>query len=97
MAPAYGSGRLFIGDEVGFLWCLNATNGQLEWSLSFNRPHRSNFYSTVSVAPNGWIIAGAATEADNAAVKCLHPENGTTVWELTRRSKCRPAPSSATT
>ncbi len=89
--PAIGrEGLVYVGSANGYLYCLNPTNGQIEWALKLNAsnligPKGEPVESTPAIGENGWIYVATryATLGEEVAyshVYAVDPAGPTIRW-----------------
>ena len=81
----YYKGRLYGGDDGGWIRCLDAASGKEIWSRDFSKDpepegQRPIRFSTACLAFEDKIYT--ATTGNKNRVICLNAENGTTAWEF---------------
>jgi glucose dehydrogenase len=81
----YYNGRLYGGDDGGWMRCLDAATGKEVWSRDFSKDpepdgQRPIRFSTASLAFDDKIYT--ATTGNKNRVICLNAANGTTAWEF---------------
>jgi outer membrane protein assembly factor BamB len=81
-ALTFSDGKIFVGDMDGYLWCLNATNGQEIWHWPLAIPPGS--INTNPVVANGKVYFGTADgAAGNNYLVALNITTGERVWWYT--------------
>jgi glucose dehydrogenase len=81
----YYKGRLYGGDDGGWVRCLDAASGKEIWSRDFSKDpepegQRPIRFSTACIAFDDKIYT--ATTGNKNRVLCLNAANGTTAWEF---------------
>lgn len=80
--PTVSDGKLYVGDKEGFLWCLNATNGQEIWHWPISVPPGD--INTSPVAANGRVYFGTADgDSGNNYLVALDATTGEREWWYT--------------
>jgi len=80
--PTVSDGKLYVGDVEGYLWCLNATNGQEIWHWPYAIP--PGVIDTSPVVANGRVYFGTADGADgNNYLVALDAATGAEKWKYT--------------
>jgi eukaryotic-like serine/threonine-protein kinase len=74
ISPAVADGKVFIGSVVGRIYCLDATDGTLIWTISTNQTDQ---YSTPSISNNKVFVAVGSV------VYCLNASQGVLLWNYT--------------
>ena len=70
-APAYADGRLYIGDDYGYFYCINIKNGKTLW----RRKTGSRINSVAAIEDNK-VLFGST----DGNIYCLNATDGTDVW-----------------
>jgi len=75
-------GKLYVGDQEGYLWCLNATNGQEIWHWPYAIPPGD--INTSPVVANGRVYFGTDGGASgNNYLVALDTSTGAQEWQYT--------------
>lgn len=72
-APTWEDNRVFLGDDEGMFYCLNADNGQILWTFKT----QSRIVSTACVA--GTKVIFGSTDGN---IYCLQTTDGTLLWKF---------------
>lgn len=75
--PTVVSGKIYIGDDAGKFYCLNADDGTIIWNYQTN-----NSVDSSATVVNGKVYFGSYD--DN--VYCLNADNGELIWNYTTGS-----------
>jgi PQQ-like domain len=73
--PSVQSGRVFIGDRLGYFSCLDANTGRRLWRRLSSKGSNNQVNSTALVMRNRVICAN-----NQGAVVCYSPKTGETIW-----------------
>jgi len=80
--PTVSDGKVYVGDKEGFLWCLNATNGQEIWHWPTAIPPGD--INTNPVVANGRVYFGTDDGASgNNYLVALNATTGAQEWQYT--------------
>ena len=80
--PTVFDGKVYVGDKEGFLWCLNATNGQEIWHWPISIPPGD--INTSPVVANGRVYFGTADGASgNNYLVAVNATTGEREWWYT--------------
>ena len=70
-APAYADGKVYVGDEQGYFYCLSIHSGKQQW----RRKTGSRINSVAAVA-EGKVVVGST----DGNICCFNAADGTDVW-----------------
>jgi outer membrane protein assembly factor BamB/orotate phosphoribosyltransferase len=76
--PATDGKRVYFGSDSGVFWCLNASDGSVEWDFKVNAWGHKNLWSSPAIH-DGRIYFGSY----DGNVYCLEAETGREVWRFT--------------
>jgi outer membrane protein assembly factor BamB len=77
-AVAVGDGKVFFGANGGSIYCLNETNGILEWEFKVPNPEKgARKHFTTPVLKNNRLYVGSADKQ----LYCLDAKTGTMIWQ----------------
>lgn len=71
-SPAFADGKVYVGDDYGFFYCLDARNGRNIWKYKTG----SRINSVAAVA-DGRVFVGST----DGALYCFSADNGTVLWK----------------
>lgn len=90
VAPLWYKQQLFVGSDDGFVYCLNAANGTLQWKKSFGRKRKmigngriiSSVPIRTGIVAKGdtvFIAAGLLPE-EHVSINACHTLSGELIW-----------------
>ena len=80
--PTVSDRKLYVGDKEGYMWCLNATNGQEIWHWPISIPPGD--INTSPVVANGRVYFGIDDGASGSNyLVALDAATGTQEWQYT--------------
>lgn len=81
--PTFADGKLYVGTDDGYLYCLNATNGQPIWPVPFEATDTGRI-ETSPVVGNGKVYFGTAdTSETDWFLYAVDAATGEQVWRYT--------------
>lgn len=82
-SPAMADGRVYIGDDEGNFYCMNATDGTTIWQFKAG----ARIFSTAAIADQR-VVFGSTDDC----IYCLNTKDGSLAWKITTRTAVMGSP-----
>lgn len=80
-----GDGKVYFGNQGGYYYCINQSDGLLDWRITMNSPGSPQSNVTSSAVSNGYLYYGEKNQGAISCLACLDiNDDGSQVWEYSK-------------